>query len=288
MIPKSFTIENNVATFEYWDKDYNLWKDIGEKKGTSGPLLKTIDYNNKAFTYESFGVIESPNKERFTLTIIHDELLDGYLLPPEEYTKNINRTFGGTISLKLLDLSQYNNNPNIYKMNGINNSQFIADVAQFHKLFNAPILDAPQIPDEKRQDLRIALLKEEVQEFEDFTKINDLVEVADAFADTMYVLCGAILEYGLGDIFAEIFAEVQRSNMSKACTTKEEAIDTQTKYQNEGIETYWTAKEINGKVIYPIFRTSDDKVMKSINYSPADIKSIIDKYVNTRSKDKME
>ena len=52
---------------------------------------------------------------------------------------------------------------------------------------------------------------------------NDLVEVADALADIQYVLAGAVHEFGLGEKFADLFDEVQRSNMSKACKTREEA-----------------------------------------------------------------
>lgn len=105
-------------------------------------------------------------------------------------------------------------------------------VAEFHTLFDAPILDRPQIPTDRAQ-LRVNLLSEELKELTQAIQDGDLVEVADAFADLQYVLSGAVLEFGLADRFADIFAEVQRSNMSKACATLEEADATVEYYKNE-------------------------------------------------------
>lgn len=108
--------------------------------------------------------------------------------------------------------------------------QGLTMVSEFHTLFDAPILDTPQIPTQRAQ-LRVNLLEEELNELKKAIADGDLVEVADAFADLQYVLSGAILEFGLGDRFADIFAEVQRSNMSKACSTLEEAQSTVEHYK---------------------------------------------------------
>ena len=145
-------------------------------------------------------------------------------------------------------------------------------VAEFHRTFNAPILDIPQIPSEQRCELRVNLLQEELNELSQAIKDNDLVEIADALADLQYVLSGAVLEFGLGDKFVELFNEVQRSNMSKACDTQQEALMTLSHYKKkDGTEGYY--KKINGKWL--VYRASDDKVLKSINYSPAELKKII-------------
>lgn len=145
-------------------------------------------------------------------------------------------------------------------------------VADFHKTFKHPILDSPAIPDAKRCALRVELIAEELKELEEAIKDKDLVEVADALCDIQYVLSGAILEFGLGDKFKALFDEVQRSNMSKACNTEEEAKATAEFYKNEkDTECYY--KEQDGKFL--VYRTSDDKTIKSINYSPADLKSIL-------------
>lgn len=145
----------------------------------------------------------------------------------------------------------------------------LRDVAEFHKLFNLPILDNPQIPAKDRWELRLSLIEEELQELKDAILSDDLVEVADAFCDIQYVLSGAILEFGLGDKFNALFSEVQRSNMSKACKNMEEAKLTQTKYKTEqNVDSY--VKKVGEE--YLVYRESDSKVLKSINYSPADIK----------------
>ena len=92
-------------------------------------------------------------------------------------------------------------------------------VAEFHKTFNAPVLKKPQIPSNQRCELRVSLLQEELDELSQAIKLGDIVEIADALTDLQYVLSGAVLEFGLGDKFVELFDEVQRSNMSKACNS---------------------------------------------------------------------
>lgn len=148
----------------------------------------------------------------------------------------------------------------------------LLQVAEFHKTFQHPILENPTIPDEKRCALRVSLIAEELKELEEAIKDKDIVEIADALCDIQYVLSGAVLEFGLGEKFKELFDEVQRSNMSKACDTEEEAKATVEHYKTER-DTVCYYKEIDGK--YLVFRTSDNKTIKSINYSPADLKSIL-------------
>ena len=143
------------------------------------------------------------------------------------------------------------------------------DVSEFHKTFDLPILEEPVIPAKERWELRLSLIEEELQELREAIENDDLVEVADAFCDIQYVLSGAILEFGLGDKFDELFSEVQRSNMSKACDTIEEAKATQKKYlEKDGVESY--VRQVGDDFL--VYRKSDSKVLKSINYSPADIK----------------
>jgi len=145
-------------------------------------------------------------------------------------------------------------------------------VADFHRTFNAPILDTPQIPSEQRCQLRVALLQEELDELAQAIKDNDLVEIADALCDIQYVLSGAVLEFGLGDKFVDLFNEVQRSNMSKACSTEEEAQKTLEHYkQKDGTEGYY--KQVGDKWV--TYRNGDDKVLKSAGYSPANIKDML-------------
>jgi predicted HAD superfamily Cof-like phosphohydrolase len=145
-------------------------------------------------------------------------------------------------------------------------------VAEFHKTFKHPILPFPTIPAENRCNLRVALLAEELKELEVAILENDIVGIADALCDLQYVLSGAILEFGLGEKFAPLFEEVQRSNMSKACKTEDEARQTVEHYlKKDGTECYY--KEEEGKFL--VYRKSDNKTIKSIDYSPANLEKII-------------
>ena len=145
-------------------------------------------------------------------------------------------------------------------------------VALFHQTFGSPILAEPTIPSRERCGLRVSLLAEELDELKEAIAANDLVEIADALCDLQYVLSGAVLEFGLGEKFVDLFNEVQRSNMSKACQSLEEAEYTVKFYQDkDGTEA--EIKEEHG--VWKVFRKSDNKVLKSINYSPADLVSIL-------------
>ena len=145
-------------------------------------------------------------------------------------------------------------------------------VAEFHKTFKHPILPSPGIPAEDRCKLRVALLAEELKELEVAILEKDIVEIADALSDIQYVLSGAILEFGLGDKFSALFEEVQRSNMSKACVSEDEAKATVEFYKKkDGTECYY--REEAGKWL--VYRKSDNKTIKSINYSPADLQGIL-------------
>ena len=152
--------------------------------------------------------------------------------------------------------------------------QALNQVAEFHRTFKHPILDSPQIPSEKRCRLRVALLREELKELEAAIEDRDMVEIADALCDIQYVLSGAILEFGLGEKFQELFEEVQRSNMSKSCDTLEEAEETIRHYR-ENYDTICHVEKSDGH--YLVYRTEDQKTIKSVNYSPADLRSILEK-----------
>ncbi|WKS95734.1 nucleoside triphosphate pyrophosphohydrolase family protein [Riemerella columbina] len=146
-------------------------------------------------------------------------------------------------------------------------------VAEFHKTFNAPILDTPQIPSPSRCELRVSLLQEELNELKQAIEDQNIVEVADALCDLQYVLSGAVLEFGLGEKFVELFNEVQRSNMSKACDDEQQAQETVEFYKNtKGEDAYY---EKSGDK-YNVHRSSDHKVLKNKYYSPADLKSILE------------
>ncbi|MEE9374373.1 MAG: nucleoside triphosphate pyrophosphohydrolase family protein [Saprospiraceae bacterium] len=145
-------------------------------------------------------------------------------------------------------------------------------VAQFHDTFDLPVLTNPSIPSKERCQLRVSLLQEELNELKEAINQNDMVEIADALSDLQYVLSGAILEFGMGGKFDDLFNEVHRSNMSKVCKTKEEAVRTQVHYKkNKHTDSF--IKKKNDE--YLVYRNGDQKVLKSVEYSPADLKKFL-------------
>ncbi|WP_372756942.1 hypothetical protein [Mariniflexile sp.] len=98
-----------------------------------------------------------------------------------------------------------------------------------------------------KNTLRYNLMKEENEEYLEAANNNDLVEVADALGDMLYILCGTIIEHGMQYKIEEVFEEIQRSNMSKL-----------------------------GEDGNPIYR-EDGKVLKGPNYFKPNIQSILDK-----------
>jgi predicted HAD superfamily Cof-like phosphohydrolase len=156
----------------------------------------------------------------------------------------------------------------------IKDTNALNQVAEFHNTFKHPVVASPAIPSKERCELRISLLAEELKELQQAVDDNNLIEVADALCDLQYVLAGAILEFGLGEKFKELFDEVHRSNMSKACKTVEEANITIDHYKNTAsTESYHKAAD----GLFLVYRTADNKTLKSVNYSPANLGEILDK-----------
>jgi predicted HAD superfamily Cof-like phosphohydrolase len=92
----------------------------------------------------------------------------------------------------------------------------IAHVETFHDSFGIGNNHAPTTElTEDEITLRFNLMKEENEEYLEAARNNDLVEIADALGDQLYILCGSILKHGMQHKIAEVFEEIQRSNMSK-------------------------------------------------------------------------
>ena len=123
-------------------------------------------------------------------------------------------------------------------------------VREFHKVYRRPILPSPKFPDQETIDFRIGLIDEEFTELKDAVEARDLVGVFDALLDLCYVIVGMGLEFGFSNIWRAGEIEVHRSNMSK--------LDDQGQ---------------------PILR-EDGKVLKGPNYTPPDLKSIVESAVN--------
>jgi len=123
----------------------------------------------------------------------------------------------------------------------------IMHVHHFHETFQIGNAEAPTLINERDYTLRYNLIKEENEEYLDACKNGDIVEIADALGDQLYILFGTILKHGLQHKIEEVFDEIQRSNMSK--------LDEQGQ---------------------PIFR-EDGKILKSNLYFRPNIKDILDK-----------
>ena len=89
-------------------------------------------------------------------------------------------------------------------------------VKDFHDTFGLSYNDSPTVSLEKKIiELRYNLMKEENEEYIQAARKNDIIEVADALGDMLYILCGTIIEHGMSDIIEDVFDEIQKSNMSK-------------------------------------------------------------------------
>ena len=123
----------------------------------------------------------------------------------------------------------------------------ILAVKEFHKAFKLDYLEEPKANlGTDKNKFRFNLMKEENEEYFEAANNNDMVEVADALGDMLYILCGTIIEHGMQHKIDEIFSEIQNSNMSKL-----------------------------GADGNPIYR-EDGKVLKGPNYFKPNIKGILE------------
>jgi phosphoribosyl-ATP pyrophosphohydrolase len=151
---------------------------------------------------------------------------------------------------------------------------FISEVEIFNETMGKPNTYTPNIPKEQWQwEFVYNFILEELNEYKEACVNQDITGVADALGDIMYVLCNGILMHGFKSKFEEIYNEIQASNMSKACKTEQEAIETSIKESERiGEETYY---EKVGEY-WIVYRKRDKKVLKSINYFPPNLKKILE------------
>jgi predicted HAD superfamily Cof-like phosphohydrolase len=140
----------------------------------------------------------------------------------------------------------------------------IEKVKEFHLRFGQPIVEKPSFPSKERCDFRLELIREEFKELVTAVDNSDLKETVDGICDLIYVIVGTAIEFGLSDKLKNNFDETHRSNMTKACSTIEEAQATVDHYYIRGIDAYY--EESDGSFL--VRRLSDDKILKSVNYSP--------------------
>jgi len=147
---------------------------------------------------------------------------------------------------------------------------YISEVELFNDTFGKPNNYKPVIPEVKEWMFVYDFIMEELEEYKEACEKGDIVGVLDALCDITYVSTGnGTMLHGLKDRFEKAYAEVQRSNMSKACRDEIEAIDTKiVREKEQGEPCHYEFH--NG--YYIVYRTRDRKVMKSINYFKPDLK----------------
>ncbi len=147
---------------------------------------------------------------------------------------------------------------------------FVSEVEEFNAIMGKPNNYTPVIPDEKEWMFVYNFILEELEEYKHACETGDIVEVLDALCDITYVSLGnGAMLHGLKDKVWPAYQEVQASNLSKACTSEEEAQETVRVRSAEQEEP--CHYEQVGKY-FIVYRTRDRKVMKNINYFRPDLK----------------
>ena len=147
---------------------------------------------------------------------------------------------------------------------------FVEEVEIFNNTMGKPNSYTPNIPSKDQWMFVYNFFREELEEYKSACEKGDIVEVLDALCDITYVSLGnGVMLHGLKDKIMQAYAEVQASNMSKACKTKDEAIETvKVRSKEQGVKCHY---EKVGKY-YIVYRSADRKVMKSINYFKPNLK----------------
>ena len=147
---------------------------------------------------------------------------------------------------------------------------FIDEVQEFNEMMGKPNRYEPTIPEDFDWKFVYDFILEELEEYKEACQKGDIVGVLDALCDITYVSLGnGTLVHGLKGKIWEAYQEVQASNMSKSCETEEEAEETvKVRSEEKGHPCHY--KKVKDR--YVVYRSSDNKVMKSINYFKPDLK----------------
>lgn len=148
---------------------------------------------------------------------------------------------------------------------------FVSEVEEFNTTMGKDYQNRTE-PTINKDDANFVInfIQEELDELKEAVENDDIVEILDALLDITYVGLGnGAMVFGLKDKMWEGYQEVQASNLSKVCKTVEEAEETvRVRSEQQGEPCHY--EEVNGT--YVVYRTRDNKVMKSINYFRPDLK----------------
>ena len=163
------------------------------------------------------------------------------------------------------------------------NVPFINEVEDFNDLMSKPNNYTPNIPEKKEWQFVYDFVLEELEEYKQACEQGNIVEVLDALCDIAYVSLGnGTMLHGLKDKIWPAYQEVQASNMSKACSTQEEAVRTvEVRSEEQGEPCHW--EQVGD--MYIVYRTRDRKVMKSLTYFRPDLRQFFtDEEINNSIK----
>lgn len=149
---------------------------------------------------------------------------------------------------------------------------FIDEVEEFNKVMGKGYQNR-ETPTINKKDAQFVIdfIQEELDELKEAVEKKDIIGIFDALLDITYVGLGnGAMVFGLKDKIEAGYAEVQGSNMSKICNSLEEAEETVKVRSKEQGEPCHYLSDGNGK--YIVYRSSDNKVMKSINYYRPNLK----------------
>ena len=159
--------------------------------------------------------------------------------------------------------------------NAMQSVAFIDEVEVFNHTMGKPNNYSPIIPEEKEWMFVYNFILEELEEYKEACQKGDIVGVLDALCDITYVSLGnGTMLHGLKGQIKDAYAEVQASNMSKACKTEEEAnLTVRVREQEQGTQCHY---EKQGDY-WVVYRSHDRKVMKSINYFKPNLEQFFNK-----------
>jgi len=150
------------------------------------------------------------------------------------------------------------------------NVPFVDEVQEFNDTFGKPNNYEPTIGEKKEWQFVYDFIQEELDEYKEACEKGDIVGILDALCDITYVSLGnGALLHGLKGKVWKAYAEVQASNMSKSCETQEIAEKTvKVRSEEKGHPCHY--EKVGDR--YVVYRSSDRKVMKSINYFAPNLK----------------
>ena len=195
-------------------------------------------------------------KQEELINLLHSQIVDLTMMSKIELGDDVINELN-KISNEIQDIKEYYYIP------------FISEVEEFNAVMGKPNNYTPNIPEEKEWMFVYNFILEELEEYKHACETGNIVEVLDALCDITYVSLGnGAMLHGLKDKVWPAYQEVQASNLSKACSSEEDAQATvETRSQEQGEACHY---EKVG-TYYIVYRTRDRKVMKNIKYFRPDL-----------------